>query len=761
MLQPITRRDAYEPSATVVINGEPVDVASVKVERALPDPLSRGELRSAEAQIVAVDGPDVTDTIATPWDPASQWPPAKESPASVSFDTGAGTVPSLTDGRVVHSGGGTDDRPVDVEVLDQYQTLDKTISWGPMADAMPSPQEAVPARYVALQSVAVTDMILRHCGWYSTPPPIDWSLLSVPAQGTMWPETGTLDASASSTNGYPGFLGSPWGVGVSDTDSTYFLAGGGYTIKQRGVLELSAMTATRPGQGSSRIDVLTLAGSGLLARLTWTETTAFVMLQNSSGSLVSALSMPRVDGLLYATVEYVSDTSVAVSLTSGASTVTGTATVHADVTTGTIGRGRIVSAAVSSGFQIAMPATTGALAGWTPNAVLYPRSSGRNTMFALPPVESANCAELLAEQCAAECATYWIDELGILRWWDLARLEAQPVVANINSSDDITRAGFRWSNDPSTVKSRVSVKWKQPLRDWSWRTTVDLWQGSGASIQQNTATVTDPTQSWVNVPDNEVWISPDLSLLRAGDAGSIEDFNLGFGSFYGGVISGRGTDPDVWVQNTPGSLIMTVEKVTDTAFKLSTVWTGSETAVQKTAGPESSSSLWYRRRDFDLPIIRGKAKFTFTDLVTYSAQVGPRTAPEHAIDAGFWLQRPEQAQYTADYAGARMTIQQPTVTELPIVMIPGLQVGDMVEATESAVSRLTIRGLVIRDSRRIAAGVDMGHSIAIRPTHVARNGITWEEWGAVMDGRTWQTWGGQQNGKTWQDWGNDPLAGEE
>lgn len=758
MQQPITRRDVYEPSANVVINGQSIDVASVKVDRAMPDPLARAELRSAEAQIVAVDGPDVVSTVVTPWDPASQWPPTKESPASVEFDTGAGLVKSLTGGRVLRSDGGTDDRPVYVEVLDQYQSLDKTISWGPLADAMPSPQEAVVSRYVGLQAVAVTDMILRHCGWHSTPPPIDWSLLSVPAQGTMWPEVGTLDASASSTGGYPGFLNSPWGVGVSDTDSTYELAGGGYTIKQRGNLELSAMTATRPGQGSSRIDVLTSSGSGLLGRLTWTETTAFLMLMNAAGALVSVLSMPRVDGLLYASVKYVSDSSVSVSLRSGASVVTGTATVHVDVTTAPIGRGRIVSAAVSGGFQIAMPSTGGTLSAWTPNAVLYPRSSSRNILSVLPPVESANCVELLAQQCAAECATYWIDELGILRWWDLARLEAQPVVANINSSDDITRAGFKWSNDPSTVKSRVSVKWKEPTRDWSWRTSVDLWQGNGQTVQPNTATAADPTQSWINVPDDEVWIMPDLSLSRVGPE-DLVDFNYGWGSHYGAVTrTPEGLDR--WAQLS-GSFLTTIERVTDAAFKCSIVWTGADQAVMRAPSDESISDVWKIRRGLDLPILRGKAKFKFTGRVAYSAQSGPATAPEHTIDAGFWIQRPEQAQYTADYAGARMTVQQPTISELPVVMIPGLQIGDMVEAVESAVSRLTIRGLVTVDSRKLAAGMDMQHSIAIRPVSVARNGITWEEWGAVMNGRTWATWGSQQTGKTWQQWGQDPLAGEE
>src|SRR5690606_35074535 len=109
-----------------------------------------------------------------------------------SMDTGAGPVAVLGNGGVVSASGGTSGREVSAEVADQYQSLDKTISWGPFADAQPSESEATIARYVGLQSIHVTDRILRHCGWFSTPPNPGYAALSVPAQGSMWPETGTV-----------------------------------------------------------------------------------------------------------------------------------------------------------------------------------------------------------------------------------------------------------------------------------------------------------------------------------------------------------------------------------------------------------------------------------------------------------------------------------------------------------------------------------------------------------------------------------------
>ena len=756
MQQSITRRDVYEPTAPVTINGAQVDVSSVKTDRALPDPLARGELRSAEAQIVAVDGPDVTDTTATPWDPASQWPPVKESPATVAFDTGSGPVAALTGGRVTRSEGGTDDRPVYVEVLDQYQSLDKTISWDSAMDAMPSESEAVTARYVGMQSIAVTDLILRHCGWYSTPPRAGYTALSVPAQGTMWPESGTVVTSQAITGvAFPGWLNTPWGIGVTDVDARYSL-GGAYSIRSRGRMEMTAMTSTRASETSTRLEALS-SGAGMV-RIWWSQTTASLWIRDASGNWASIISVPRVDGLLYATVEHVSGSTVRATIRSGSNVTEQVLTVPTTVLDSVINEGRIVASATSGGFQIGFPSTSGSLVGWTPNAVLYPRSSGRNSLMVRNPVDAANCAELLAQQCAADCATYWIDELGILRWWDLARLESQAVAATVTGRDDITREGFRWSNDPSTVRSRVSVKWQEPARNWSWRTSVDLWQGKGATVQPNTATASDPQEDWINVPDDEVWIMPDLTLNRVAGP-ELGDFNLGVGSHYGAVTR-TADDKDQYAQNT-GSFLVTITRISDTAFKSSIVWTGSAQAYMRAPSEDSTLEIWRQRRGFDLPILRGKAKIMFTDRLTYSAQSGPATAPEHTIDAGFWIQRADQAQYTADYAGARMTVQQPTISEFPLVMIPGLQIGDVIEAVESSVSRLTVRGIVIRDTRSLTAGMDVAHSIAIRPTQVSRNGVTWEEWGAVMAGRSWETWGAQQSGKTWQDWGSDPLAGEE
>ncbi|WP_193104708.1 hypothetical protein [Brachybacterium sp. FME24] len=670
----------------------------------------------------------------------------------MSMDTGAGPVSLLANGVVLSASGGTSGREVDVEVADAYESLNKTISWDSLADSMPLVAEGVGDAYLGQQSVYWTDRILRHCGWYATPPRVGYTGLSVPAMGSMNPEAGTVDTSArTSTGGYPGWDATSWGVGVSDVTSTYIVGGGGYSIKSRGRMELLAM-ADATVTGANRIEAQNNSSQGLV-RMRWSQSTVYLDVR-VGGTYSQAVSVARTPGAMYATVEYISDTSVLCIVRSGGSSASQSMTVDSSVTTGGVLRASIVAASVAGGFQIGFPGSTGGLAGWTPTVNMKMRVFNRNSLKVMRATEGADCAELLAAQCEAECATYWIDELGVLQWWDLARLEAEQSVATLSSDDDIAEGGFTWSHDLSQVKSGVLVKWLDPVSTRRWRSSVDFWQGSGQSLQPGEVDV----EEWINVPDDEVWISPDLSPSRVGTA-AMADFNGGLGSWYGGVTSSSG-DTDKWA-HLNGSFLTQIERVTDNAFKLTTQWHGSLVAIQKTPDAEVASDMWKRRAGFDLPIMRGRAKYQLLDRDTYGAATGPVTAPEHVIDAGVWIQRADQAAYTADYAATRLTVPQPVLSSVALIPFPGLQLGDVVEVQDTHVSRLTIRGIVVEDSRDIDADMGMSHAVSIRPTFVSRNAVTYEMWGSVVRGSSYGQWGSRQVGDTYADWGNVPLRRED
>ena len=757
MQQPVSRRDVYSPSLRAVLGGRSVDASAVSVDRSLPDPVAGGSLTAASGTVSVVEGDDVSRTVATPWDPGSQWPPVPEASASLSMDTGSGPVQLLANGRVISAGGGTGGREIEVEVADQYQSLDRTISWDAVAAAMPSIQDRGASRYVSMLTASIVDMILRECGWYATPPRLSWSGLSVPAMGTMWPERGTVTACGRESDvnygGFPAWPTTTWGMAVDDCRADYTI-GGNYSVQSRGRMEMTAMQ-TAPA-GNSRIEVSSSAGLGL-ARMQWTASTAYLQVRGPGGAFVNAVSVPRVNGFLYGTIEYVSATSVYCTIRSGGQSAGASATVESAMTATVVGQARVVATGPTGGIQVAFPPTAGGLEGWTPNAVQYVRTAQRNNLMVRPSVEGENCADFLRDICEAEAATYWIDETGVLRWWDLTRLESRSSVATLTSDDDITDAGFEWEHSHSSVRSRVSVAWREPLRTWSWTTSVDLWQGSGGTVQGGS----EPDEFWINVPDDEVWIMPDTAIRRAPGSGSLTDFNYGWGSWYG-ARGDRGDGQDTWAQLMGnGSFLMSMERVTDRAFKMSLTWTGTLPVTQRAVGAEAGGSLWSARYEMDLPIIRGKGRYQFTDRLTYSSQTAASTAPEYGVDAGWLIQYPDQAAYTANYYGARVTVPQPVLSSVALVPVPGLQLGDMVEVRDEHVTRLTVRGLVVADSRSIDAGMDMQHSVAIRPLYVTRNNVLWQDWGRAVSGDMYQEWGSRQSGKTYQQWGANPLLGED
>src|SRR5699024_6183901 len=281
MQQAVSRRDVSEPSLTAAINGRPIEVAEASTDRALPDPLARGQLRAASAQITAAEGPDVTETVATPWDPGTAWPPVPQSPASVSMDAGSGPVSLLGGGLVMSASGGTAGREVQVELADRYESLNRTISWDAVAANHPGIAEASFGRYVGMTTTAITDHILRHCGWETTPLGINYVMLDVPAQGSMWPRRGWVTASnRMGGGGYPYWFGAKWGVAVADVDATYTLQGGGYTLAGRGGVELSAMTqlSTASSPGTMYLDVQVGDPYGASIRLSWTDSNVFLRL---------------------------------------------------------------------------------------------------------------------------------------------------------------------------------------------------------------------------------------------------------------------------------------------------------------------------------------------------------------------------------------------------------------------------------------------------------------------------------------------------
>lgn len=757
MQQPVPSGDVFKPSASVVVDGVVVDVSSVQVDRELPDALAGGGFAAASSVFVGAAGEDVSSRVPTPWGGLS-WPPVPEASARIGLNVGPGEVQSLT-GRVQEVSGGSDGRAVTVDVADLYQTLDRSISWGPLSDAMPDDVEGVAPRYVGLHSASVTDQILRHCGWYATPPKVGYTTFSVPAMGTMWPEVGELVSSNSYQHPdggvYPFFNTSSWGLGVNRVDAHYSFAS--YTLNTRPHMEMTVLMDDIVGvPDRTTMSYRVETAGGQYMSIAWTPSVVNVWASGPGGAAVLAGQGTYAAGkLVYVKVDRVSASSITVQTLIGGTVVdTRTVTVDGGLISRGLDRARIRGDMMGGGFQLAYPGSTAhSLNGWSSSAVIHPPSTSHMLKFR-PTVAGENCADLLQEQCEAQAATFWIDEHGVLQWWDLRALEARGDEFSVNAHDHVTEDGFSWSHSLSSVKSRVVVKWTDySIRHSLW-SKIPFWQDSGETMANG-----ERIEGFINTPDDEVWLQPDLKFTRVGDFGgpggaTIGDFNRGLRSWWGGVV--RDTEGWAYVGGN-GFLSFSIQQINGVAFKYALERSGATDAELRTPSAAASTAVSRGKRSYDLPILRGKMKYTLLDAEYTAAQTGPPTAPEHVIEGGWWVQEEAQAKRIADYAAARVCVSHPELSAVSLVMIPGVQLGDIVTITDDTVTRLTIRGLVVGDSRSLDDSMNAQHSIRVRPLSVTRNGVTWEEWGDFMAGATFQAWGASQSGDTWTQWAANPL----
>lgn len=745
MLQAPLTGNTYRPEVGVKFGGYTVDPSSVTLARELSDSLpGSGSFVSATGTAVVADGPDVVTASPTPWDVGTQWPPAPDANVEVTADAGGGPVPALANGRITSVSGDTNSRAVTVDYADAYEALNRTISWGPLLADMPALTEARQFRHVGLQTSYITDRILRHCGFNATPPAAALAFVSAPLTGSAWPEVGEVTQCGryDDPNLYPSWAHCEWGVCAMNVKAIY-TPSRVVNFETRGI----EMTAMAPATSSGVYVKAFVNGRQFVMQ--FGGSTVVLTAQTGPSAFTELARIPRGDSLVFsARFERTSSGLVRGSLRrADGETVVGTPTPMADAyLTGPVELVHVLGPDRIGGVQVADPVTPWQSVGYEQTAVLYTRGGGRNAIAALPTAEAENCADLLRQQCAAEAATFWIDETGVLRWWDLVRLESQSNKATFTSDEHITDAGFSWSHDLSAVKSRVAVKWSEPAVSRSYNHRIDLWQGGGRTLASQ-----EPAEEWASCPADEVWIMPDLAM-KMGDAGS-HDFNYGFGTWVAACLA----DTDQAAQQA-GSFNCYIRQVTGSAYKVVYNWTGPDVAVLQTPSERKTSNIWMRRRNMNMPIVRGKAKVVLVDAVTYSAQTGPAQAPEHVIDAGWWIQTEAQAAYLADYAGSRVTVPQPVLSAVSIMPTPGLQLGDMVTMVDDDVTKLTVRGIVV--SNEFSYNVDgYAQSFAIRPVVTSKNeGATWEAW-AGENRRAWVDFADDMQGSTWEQWGTNPLIG--
>lgn len=759
----VTTTHVYNITGRILIDGRDIGahVQSVSVDREIPSglPSSTG-FTAATGEVTATWGDTVDDRVHHPWGTDPLWPPRPQARVEVILADGSGNEWTQFKGVVVDPSGSDTSRTISFGVRDNYRALDTLVTLPALSNLMPSLKDTNTHRYVGLHTTWVTDRLLRTAGRYATPAMGAYCFVSVPFQGSTWPERGECLTSVkqeadSSGQAYPNWRKTSYGMCVHNVTATYApWTWSGLNLNFNRPMEMTQEIVPVDG-GSTFLRVR--CGSGDLG-IGHATGTVYARYYPSSGSPVDLVSRSKGSATRVAVRYSRSGSTLTAQLRlrnadgSLSTVTTGTATIASGDLAGEVNQIWANGTGAQGAFQAGFPTTEWGPLSATPSAVIHASVSGRNSLTGLPTQVNGNVLDLLNAQADAEFAQWWIDELDVLQWWDRGLLASRSTVGTLTGQDHVKQ--LNWSHSHDSARRRVHVKYRDPQATTRWRTNLTLWQGSGDTLEAG-----DTSETFVNVPNDEIWLGIDMDPVRySANTGNYWAINRGIKSVYGGIaVSDSGNE------RVTNSIIPSLRRVTDETFvfdhTVTNLQSGEQAALELPDAYDTDTALWQRRRGEGLPILRGKKRVVFVDEVATSSITGDSAAPDYTHEPGWWIQSATYAGQTADYAAEALTQPRPTLDGLDIMPVLALQAGDRVRVVMPDRAELDITGVVTGNRVRVnlATGT-MTQSINLLPTNVTSLARRWSDFGRVRAGDTWDVFGADRSGDTWDDFGADPLA---
>ena len=632
------------------------------------------------------DSPDPS-----PWRREAGFPPAPGTGVSVSVGSvEAGVHPVLT--GVVDSSSASADGVVSSQVIDRVDALHRSVSVEPLVARMPPINTGEGYRLVGLQSDHVVHSVLRQCGFGATPVvPSGFVGVSVPAQGSMWPELGTVtQARAASGSGVTADFKPTTLHGWAAADArAVYTPSGAVRISQG----LTLGFRVEPNADGNTVVLATFGGRSEQVRLTYSAggTRAIYVQVLTGGSWQTIVAASGLSSSWDRAVAEVSSTSVRLVLSNNGQVVW-------DVSEVPSWPSGLTSATVDDVVVTAMPGArlNGVVAGRGMTAASYATQpqrvrSGGGTGFnpnmnASPAITGRDALEVLGEIAEATLRVFWWDEDGVFSWWPLDVLMARSPVATLTSEENLL--DFPWEEALSDVYSRVVVSVEEPGQQRSTRNAIDLWQGNGETMD----TDGEAREEFVNVPNDETWIMPQTAWSWLGLSGDTTEFNRGRGSWTGATLESTGSWAHEYLDESY------VIPVTPETFKIRHKPASSSPLrqlVMKPPPPEVVSDVWTNRRDTGLPIIRGKCKVTWGKRESVFGS-GPSAAADYQHDGGRWLQgyAGEGITGVGNFLASWVTEQRARVGPLPVIHDPRIQAGDKVRVRDEYAHGVIVEGLV-------------------------------------------------------------------
>lgn len=701
-------------------------------------------LRQASGTITWAEGPDVDGTGVNPWNSSSGWLPRSGDPVVIYVSDGVTEWRKFT-GVIDETTGDIGELPQS-SIIDTSDMLNRPFSHVPLQRMMP-PLERAAADYraVGLSHLYYVDAALRTAGFFALPPQEARQVLSVPAQSSMWPETGVLTAGVV---GGPDGNGSPWcstnngpaGVSVADVLNTYSPA--------------LSYNLTEPVRYSMTVGA---DHNGNTSMKGYYGATDYIELAVAG----SRTAIARVNGTQVCSLVLGSATSVSLLIKAGAWTLrsnTGATASGSATNPNALVLDRVViSADVDSrvaGFHVVHTSTSteNLYTGHVPTANYHMQLTNHlGLMDAGPTLADTTCREVLDDIGKAVLAGQWIDEAGVFHWAPSVGLRDQSSVQTVTTLDDIR--SLSWSDSLLGVRSRVETSYDLPGISRSRWDNV-LWDQGSTETLESGQTKTE----FYSPGSNTDWIglSPDYLIL--GNPGASAPSNSGWGSVTGAQLADATTEVD-----GSGYLSSSLTQINVNTFKV--VHTAGSLPAGKKLElryPSASTTIWPRWLKESFPLIRGFAKTEWAKLTIQSTTPGPAYAPVLKHDTGPWFSREDDTTLVlriTDYVAAQVSAPVATITGMRVGYDPRRQVGDVITISSPNLLGITIDALVVGVDE--SAGDGYEQSLAVRIIDAASEFTTYGDFEASHpDTLTYEQWRLLfPDTATYDTFNDDPLRG--
>lgn len=611
-------------------------------------------------------------------------------------------------------------------LIDDYDKLSASVSHDPLLRIMPPNVTSGPYRGIGLNSSYFANMAMRAGGFHSTPKIEAYAALSVPCQGSMWPEAGTMTVGASfdGVGSHATLNAESWGWSVGNFDNKYSPA--------------VSRTASDPIQ----ISLLVSAQNAGFAYVRAVFGASYLQLSVNSSKLVTA----NVNGVGVLSFTIVGNGVVQMLVKGGVATLrssngqassttvsfSGSAVLGEIVASGSVGT-RVAGIQVSHHMVVSQEF---AAVGHAMSARLdFTDASLSGIMDASRTIEPMSAGDLLDEIGSATLSAMWIDELGVLQWVSSVVLAGRAPVRTVTTLSDIL--SLEWEDSLLGARSRVTVTGFTPSISVGRTPSRTAWRGSGEDLGSQ-----EVSEEFVEPGADTEWVQPDASPTILG-SGNWSAYNLRSGSFAGVFYTASGETTSDAGLNTS----IAMARLGPRKFLIrhaAGTFPVDVTAVMGTS--PTSSALWPRNKDAELPVIRTFGISKWPEVrVTPVAPGG--IGPELVHDAGQWTNESigtERLDRLATFIAGQTAVPKPVITGLEIVYDPRLQMGDVINIESPDLMGVELTALIVGVSN--SGGSSFAQSLSVRIVSAASAFSTYAEFnnsipGSALTYAQWQALG--------------------